>query len=177
MKYMVTLLFLSQCGGYRFKTFAEQLNELRVTEKMKKITKEYIYDADNISQSIVNWVESSDDDESASNDTDSNDEQTIGGYAIETLYKQISELYNQFSDSVELAGSLKSSAIERNRSHNYLCKSLEALFKCSHRIRALGERDNFMFYVVDQIESICTASGGNLNDLSRRQGNSKVKMI
>lgn len=174
MKYIITLLVMSQCGVYKFETFSDQLNELIITPEMKAITKQYIFETDNISQSIVNWLETSDIDEAASVDSRNGSDLPDGSYAPDILYKQLSELYIEFSESIQLIDSHKRDALEKHRMHDYVCKTLEAIFKCSYRVRALGTAQNFLLCIVEQIENICKQIGGNFNDYARHHGSLKV---
>lgn len=161
MRFIVDLMIISQATSYPYETFAEQLNELRLSNKMKESTKKFMFNADISSQSVVNWFDSSDTDESGD-----------GLCATEILYSQLAELFERLSDS----SSIKHfPGGNRDKCFEYTCKSLETLLKCSDKARALATEDKFVLSIVEQMEEIYNHVGGSFTNFVRKSGNVKVK--
>lgn len=162
MRFIIDLMIISQTTVYPFETFAEQLNELRLSERVKESTKKFIFSAAISSQLVVNWTDSSDVEESDD-----------GTFATEILFGQLAELFElKFSNM----SSIKSlTATNREKCFEYTCKSLETLLKCSDKARAIATGQDFVLTVVDQMGEVCDNVGGSFTEFVRKNGNAKVR--
>lgn len=156
MRFLTDLLIMGQTSDFDFVTFADLINELPLSANVKESTKKFIFNADFISQSLVNWLENGESDTTAA----------------EILYKQLAcsfERSNDISTSKKLPSDVSiSKQFESN------CKAIEALLKCSERARDLATNDQFLMVIVDQMEKVISSVGGSLTDFIRRNGNVKV---
>lgn len=160
MRFIIELMIISQNANHYCHTFTDQLNELQLTVNVKETVKKFIFNADVSSQSVVNWYESSDTEQS-------NDDV----YATEILYRQLAELFERFSD----CSSIKVLPSEsRDKCFEYVCKSLETLLKCSDKARVLATNDQFLLSIVEQIDGVYSGMGGNFRELVRKSSNDKV---
>lgn len=156
MRFFTEMMIISQ-NVHHCQTFTEQLNELRLSIKIKETVKRFIFNADISSQAVVNWYET---------------EPPIDEkYATEILYRQLAELFEHFHDSA----SVKIIPSEcRDKCFEYVCKSLETLLKCSDKARALATNDEFVLSIVIQIEGVYNNMGGGLKEFVRKTSNDKV---
>lgn len=160
MRFIVDLMIISQSASYPFETFVEQLNELKLSVKVKKSIKKFMFNADISSQAVVNWFESSDTEESVD-----------GFAATEILYSQLAELFERFCDP----SSIKQMTIgSSDKCFEFTCKSLETLLKCSEKARAIATHDQFVLSIVEQMEQIFTNVNGSFTDFVRKSNNAKV---
>lgn len=160
MRFIIELMIISQNANHYCRTFTDQLNDLQLTVNVRETVKKFIFNADVNSQSVVNWYESSDPDQA-------NDKV----YATEILFRQLSELFDRFSD----VASIKVSPLEsRDRCFEYVCKSLETLLKCSDRARALATDDQFLLLIVEQMNDVYSSMGGSFRELVRKSSSDKV---
>lgn len=163
MRFLIELMIISQSGNNHGQSFTDQLNELQLSTNVKDTVRGFIYNADVSSQSIVNWCESSDTEQSG-------DEV----YATEILYRQLAELFERFSNGV----SMKLLPSEcRDKCFEYVCKSLETLLKCSDKVRVLATNNNFVIAIVEQMEGVHSDMGGSFRELVRKSSNDKVSHI
>lgn len=163
MRFIVDLMIVSQTTSYPYETFADQLNELRLSNKVKESTKKFMFNADISSQSVVNWFESSDTEESSD-----------GLCATEILYSQLAELFERFSDSSAIK---QFPAGRRDKCFEYTCKSLETILKCSDKARALATEHKLVLSVVEQMEEVHNHVGGSFTNFVRKSGTAKVIYI
>lgn len=156
MRFITDLLILCQSSNYNFVTLADHLNEVPLTAHVKESTRKFIFNTDIISQSVVNWLESSDSDEICS---------------AEILYGQLANLFERFNDTSQI----KQIPV-RNREKCYAatCKALETLLKCSDKARKIATKERFLLSIVVQMENISANVGGSFTDFIRRNGNAKV---
>lgn len=160
MRFIIELMIISQNANHYCSTFTDQLNDMLLTTNIKETVKKFIFNADVNSQSVVNWYESSED--------QTNDRV----YATEILFRQLSELFERFSDG----SSIKVLPLEsREKSFEYVCKSLETLLKCSDKARALATEDQFLLSIVEQMDAVYSSMGGNFRELVRKSSNEKVE--
>lgn len=160
MRFIIELMIISQNANHDCQTFTDQLNDLQLTVNVKETVKKFIFNADVNSQTVVNWYESS--------DTDQTNDKV---YATEILFRQLSELFERFSDG----SSIKVLPLEsRDKSFEYVCKSLETLLKCSDKARALATDDHFLLLIVEQLDGVHSSMGGSFRELVRKSSNDKV---
>lgn len=161
MRFIIDLLIISQTTVHPFDTFAEQLNDLRLSAQVKESTKKFMFNADISSQSVVNWFESS--------DTEETDDYV---FATEILFSQLAELFGRFCDP-----SSNKLLPNRDKCFVYTCKSLETLLKCSDKARTIATEDKFLLSIVGQMEDIVSDVGGSFTEFVRKYGNGKVSYI
>lgn len=160
MRFIIEMMIISQNGNHYCSTFTDQLNDLHLTVSVKEMVKKFIFSADVNSQSVVNWYESS--------DTDQTNDRV---YATEIIFRQLSELFEQFSDS----SLVKVLPVENpERCFEYVCKTLETILKCSDKARALATNDQFLLCIVEQMDGVYTSMGGSFRELVRKSSNDKV---
>lgn len=160
MRFIIEMMIISQNSNQYCSTFTDQLNDLHLTVNVKSMVKKFIFSADVNSQSVVNWYESSDTDQA-------NDKV----YATEILFRQLSELFEQFSDG----SLLKVLPLEsRDKCFEYICKTLETLLKCSEKARALATDDQFLLCIVEQMDGVYSSMGGSFREFVRKNSNDKV---
>lgn len=160
MRFVIELMIISQNTNHYCQTFTDQLNELQLSVRVKETVKKFIFNADVSSQSVVNWYESLDTEQSS-------DEV----YATEILYRQLAELFERFSDfsSIKVLPSEN-----QDKCFEYVCKSLETLLKCSDKARILAVNDQFLLSIVEQIDGVHCGMGGSFRELVRKSSNDKV---
>lgn len=159
MRFIIDLMILSQSSNYNFITFADQVNEMPLSANIKESTRKFIFNRDIISQSVVNWLESTDTDELC---------------AAEILYGQLANLFERFNDNSQIK---QIPVANREKCFTFNCKALETLLKCSERARKIATEERFLLSIVDQMEKISTAIGGSFTDFIRRNGNAKVSKL
>lgn len=143
---------------YSFVTFADLLNEVPLSANVKESTRRFIFNGNNISQRLANWVDGS---ESAENQI----------CAAEIIYGQLINLFERFDDNL----SNKHLEIDSNEScWEYCCKAIEALLKCSKRARILATNDQFLLAIVEQMGKVSLSVGGSFTEFVRKNGNAKV---
>lgn len=156
MRFITDLMIVSQSGNYNYLTFSDQLNETPVSIHVKESTKKFIFNTTIISQSVVDWLDSSDSDKIC---------------AAEIMFEQLANLFERFKDISQI----KHIAVEnRDKCFAANCKALETLLKCSNRARKIATNKRFLLSIVDQMEQISTDIGGSFTDYIRRNGNAKV---
>lgn len=163
LRFITEMMILSQKTDNEFVTFAQLLNGIPLSANIKESTKKFIFNTDIISQSIVNWLEGP--------DADLSD----GPYVAEVLYKQISELFERFSDDSIIKQSLVGG--NQDKCFESTCEAVQTLLKCSDKARKLATDESFVFSIVEQMEKIHTSVGGSLTDFVRKFGNAKVRRI
>lgn len=160
MRFIIEMMIISQNVHY-CPTFTEQLNDLQLSDRVKETVNKFLFNADVSSQSVVNWYESLD-----------NEQTTDEVYATEILYRQLAELFERFNDcdSVKVLAS-----DSRVKCFEYVCKSLETLLKCSDKARAVATNDRFVLSIVEQIEGVYNdMGGGGFKEFVRKSSNDKV---
>lgn len=164
MRFITDMMISGQTIDH-FVTFAQLLNEMRLIASIKEPTRKFIFSTDIISQSIVNWLEGSEREQS-----DDDDEPHV----MEMLYKQLSELFERFSNS----STMKQLSIAENqdRCFEYTCKALEMLLKCSEKAQKMASDDRFVLSIVEQMEKVLSSVGGSLIEFVRKCGNAKVRL-
>lgn len=150
LRILTNLLVVSQSDEFKFKTFADCLNGLEINEDMEASANQLITDGQINSQSIVDLIAESNDDEER--------------FAVDILYRQLAELF--------VAPPSQSEA----KMHENVCKTLEALLKCSPRIRSIASDENFMLHIVEQMGKVVDSIGGSWAEYVRKYGNAKVKL-
>lgn len=163
MRFMIELMIISQNTNLHCKTFTDQLNELQLTAKIKETVKKFVFNADVNSQSVVNWYESA--------DTEQTDDEV---YATEILFRQLAELFDGFSDC---SNDKVLPAESRDKCFEYVCKSLETLLKCSDKARVLATEDHFLLSIVEQMDGVYSSMGGSFRELVRKSSNDKVSEV
>lgn len=61
--------------------------------------------------------------------------------------------------------------------HEHICKTLEALLKCSERVRFTASVDKFLLLIIDQMKALNDSIGGSGQEFVRKHGNAKVNTI
>lgn len=164
MRFITDMMISSQTIEYHFVTFAQLLNEMRLIANIKESTRKFIFSTDVISQSIVNWLEGSEREQSDDDEP----------HVMEMLYKQLSELFDRFSNG----STIKQLSIAENqdRCFEYTCKALETLLKCSEKAQKIASDDCFVLSIVEQMEKVLSTVGGSLIEFVRKCGNAKVRL-
>lgn len=157
MRFITELMIVSQSNNYNFKTFVDQLNETPLSATVKESTKKFIFNADIISQSTVNWLENYDSDPPVC--------------IAEILYRQLANLFERISDNAQMK---QLSIRNREKCFEYNCRSLETLLKCSDKARNIATEERFILSIVDRMEKIYSSIGGSLTDFQRKHGPVKV---
>lgn len=148
LRILTNLLVVSQSDEFKFKTFADCLNGLEINEDVELSANRLVTDGKINSQSIVNLI------------AESNDEEER--FAIDILYRLLVGLFVQPPARTEL------------KLHENVCKTLEALLKCSARSRNIASDEKFMLQIIDQMEKVADSIGGSWADYVRRYGSTKV---
>lgn len=145
---MTNLLVVSQSDEFKFKTFADCLNELEITEEMELSANRLVTDGQIKSQSIVDLIaESNDEDER---------------FAVDILYRLLVGLFVEPPTQSD------------GKMHENVCKTLEALLKCSLRVRHIANEENFLLHIVEQMDKVAESMGGSYTEFVRKHGNAKV---
>lgn len=153
-------MIISQANDYPYNTFADQLNDMRLSALIKCSVKKIIFSADIISQSVVNWLEIVETNESDDNIC-----------ATELLYKQIAEMFERFTDCT----SIKMLPLaNRDKCFEAICNALEVLLKCSQRARASATDNRLILSITEQMELVYNHVGESLTEFVRKNGNTKV---
>lgn len=144
------MLVVSQSDEFKFKTFADCLNGLEINEDMETSANQLVTDGRINSQSIVNLIAESNDDEER--------------FAVDILYRLLVELF--------VAPPTQSEA----KMHENVCKTLEALLKCSPRIRNIASDESFLLHVIEHMGKVVDSIGGSWAEYVRKYGNAKVRL-
>lgn len=150
LRILTNLLVMSQSDEFKFKTFADLLNGLEINEELELSANRLVTDGKIISQSIVNLI------------AESNDEEER--FAVDILYRLLVRLFGQYPT---LDGKI----------HENVCKTLEALLKCSIRIRSVATDEKFLLKIVEQMGIVADSVGGSWTEYIRRHGNVKVSVF
>lgn len=145
---------------YKFKTIAEQFDELDVTPQIKTTLEKFIFDAEIQSQSLVDWLEIT------------SDENEIKVNAAVVLYNQLSDTFVQVAEKLSGESSVFYSL--DHRTYEFTCKTLEAFLKCSASARKMATEEKFLLSLVQQMMHIFDCVGGSFTDFARQHGNLKV---
>lgn len=124
------------------------MNGLTINAKMESSADRLVTDGHIKSQSIVNLI----DDSSGENER----------FAVDILYRLLVGLFVQPSANIE------------TKVHENVCKTLEALLKCSTRIRYIATEEKFSLQVIEQMGKVVDSIGGSWAEYVRRHGNAKV---
>lgn len=149
LRILTNLLVVSQNDEFKFKTFADCLNGLEINEEMELSANRLVTDGKINSQSIVDLI------------AESNDEEER--FAVDILYRLLVGLF------VQPAGQCD------GKIHEHVCKTLEALIKCSARIRHIATDEKFLLQIIEQMGKVTDSIVGNWNEYARKHRNSKVK--
>lgn len=155
MRFITGMMILSQADEYQFPTFAEQLDEMSLSQRNKESSKLFVFNTSIPSQSIVNCLEA---------DLESKADLC----ATEIFYMQQVELFEKSSESFFKPSTAKDKSFEFN------CKLLETLLKCSEKVRAIATEDKLVIKVVDQMENIFSSVDDNFTDYIRKSGNKVI---
>lgn len=150
LRILTNLLVVSQSDEFKFKTFADYLNELEINEDVELSANRLVTDGKINSQSIVNLI------------AESNDEEER--FAIDILYRLLVGLFVQPPAQSEL------------KMYENVCKTLEALLKCSARTRNIATDEKFMLQIIDRMENVADSIGGSWAEYVRRYGSAKVAL-
>lgn len=66
--------------------------------------------------------------------------------------------------------------LETGKLYENVCKTIEALLKCSPVIRNVCGEEGFLLKIADQLEEILDNVGTNSQEYIRRHGNAKVRL-
>lgn len=148
-------MLLSQQNDYSFKTFADYLNELQLSNYVQ-VHDELAFQPD--------------------------EEKTNA--AVDVVFLLLRNLFNDKNVAsgkwwvvlvyrlwalIEFIFSLDNTTV-----YAPVCKSLELLFKCSERVRFIGGELHFLLQIIDQIEATESKMGTNPPEFIRKHGNTKV---
>lgn len=148
LRILTNMLVVSQSDEFKFKTFADCLNGLEINESMELSANRLVIDGKIISQSIVDLI------------AESNDEEER--FAVDILYRLLVELFVQ------------PPAQNDGKIHENISKTLEALLKCSTRIRNIARDEKFLLQIIEQMKKVADSIGGNCTEFVRKYGNTKV---
>lgn len=151
---------LSQISDYPFVTFTELLNEVKLSANVKESTRKFIFNGNNISQRLVDWIECSESENAIC--------------VSELIYGQLANFFERYDECESTKHKLPENTKE-NR-FEYCCKALEELLKCSKPARTLATKDRFLILIVEKMEKISICVGGSFTEFVRRNGNAKVRL-
>lgn len=150
LRILTNLLVVSQSDEFKFKTFADCLNGLEINEDMEVSANQLVTDGQINSQSIVNLIAESNDDEER--------------FAVDILYRLLVDLFVQSPTQSD------------GKMHENVCKTLEALLKCSTRIRSIASDEKFLLQIIEQMGKVMESIDGSWAEYVRRHGLAKVTL-
>lgn len=160
MKFISMLLIMSQTKN-KFDNFAEQLGALKIGINSKSTIKSFFYRSNVESQTLGDWLEIPDEEESEIE-------------ATCVLYEQLTHSFEKHSIN-SVARPLQNDAGQKHLKFDHLCKMLQALFKCSEHFRLLATADGFILMIIQQMERIYDCIDGSFTEFIRRNGNGKAE--
>lgn len=149
LRLLTNFLVASQLNDVKFHTIIDHLMDLKLNDEMETSMNRLITDGKIKSQSIVDLLETSDDE--------------CENYAIDILLKLLIDLLDENKSIVDL-----------NKIHEHTCKTLCLLLNVSPRARQIANDENVIVKIVQQMEDICDEIGMNCQNFVRKHGNAKV---
>lgn len=154
---------------YKFKNFAEQLNELKLNNSMKTTIKEFFYSLRINSKTLEGWLDT---DVDADDNANANANETEIDATV-VLYEQLTDLFECFSRDT-LVKNWNNDSSEKHSPFDYICKLMRAILKCSEQFRLVATADNFIGTIIQQMERIYELIDGSFTEYIRRNGNNKT---
>lgn len=153
---MTKMLIMSQSKSI-FPSFSEQLNSLMITRNVKESINSFFYKSNVISQTLGDWLESTD-----------NEEYEISFTRI--LFEQLSDLFEKYNNLC----TAQISQNEKDPTFEYLCHFLSIMLQSSRQFRDSATSERFILTVVQQMEQIYHSIDGSFTEYVRRNGSLKV---